>query len=85
MANAKIPESMIVWLSDPEGKDSYPITTFTRMLFYKNYEDPEKAALLREMIYFCLDKGQKLAQRVGYIPLPANVVERVRAAAENIQ
>jgi phosphate transport system substrate-binding protein len=55
------------------------------MLFYKKYDDPEKAALLRDMINFCLEKGQKLSQRVGYIPLPANVIERVRAAAANIQ
>jgi phosphate transport system substrate-binding protein len=85
LANAHIPENMIVWLSDPEGRDSYPITTFTWMLFYKKYDDPEKAALLRDMINFCLEKGQKLSQRVGYIPLPANVIERVRAAAANIQ
>lgn len=85
LANAILPENMIVWMSDPEGENAYPITTYTWMIFYKKYQDPEKAAAIREMIAFYLDKGQKLSDRFGYIPLPDNVVERVRAASVNIQ
>ena len=85
LANAVIPEDMIVWLSDPAGAESYPIATYTWMIFYKKYDDPKKAAALREMVVYCLDEGQKIADRAGYIPLPANVVEKVRKAAQNIQ
>jgi len=85
LAGAQLPENMIVWLSDPGGRDAYPITTYTWMIFYKKYNDPAKAAAMREMIDFYLEKGQKLSDRFGYIPLPANVVERVKAASVNIQ
>ena len=85
LANAEIPENMIVWVSDPAGKGSYPIATYTWMIFYKKYDDPNKAAALRKMINYCLDNGQAIADKMGYIPLPANVIEKVKAAAENIQ
>ena len=85
LANAEIPADMVVWLSDPAGDKSYPITTYTWMMFYKKYDDPKKAEGLRKMILYSLDEGQKISDRFGYIPLPANVVERVRTAAANIR
>ena len=85
LASAVIPENMRVWLPDPSGADSYPIATYTWMLFYKKYDNAKKAEVLRKMVTYCLDEGQKIADRAGYIPLPANVVEAVRKASANIQ
>jgi phosphate transport system substrate-binding protein len=85
LANAVIPENMIAWLPDPAGETSYPIVTYTWMIFYKKYDDPQKAEVLRKMVAYCLDEGQKIADKAGYIPLPANVVEKVRKASANIQ
>lgn len=85
LAGGEIPDNMIVWLSDPAGDKSYPITTYTWMMFYKRYDDPEKAEALRKMIAFFLDEGQKISDRFGYIPLPPNVVKMVRAASANIK
>jgi phosphate transport system substrate-binding protein len=45
------------------------------MIFYKKYDDPKKAAVLRDVVKFCLTHGQKASGKLGYIPLPANVVE----------
>lgn len=85
LANATIPEDMVVWLPDPAGDKSYPIATYTWMIFYKKYEDAKKAEALRKMVEYCLDKGQAIADKAGYIPLPENVIEKVRAASANIQ
>lgn len=85
LANATIPEDMRVWLPDPEGDKSYPIVTYTWMCFYKKYDNPETAKILKDVIKFCLTDGQKMADKLGYIPLPANVVEVVQKAAQNIQ
>lgn len=85
LAEARIPDDMIVWLTDPEGDKSYPITTYTWMVFYKHYDDPKKAEAIRRMIAFYLDFGQKLSYRFGYIPLPQNVVEKVKSASAAIQ
>ena len=85
LAGAVIPDNMIVWLSDPDGDASYPIATYTWMIFYKKYDDPNKAEALRKMVAYCLDEGQKISDKAGYIPLPAPVVEKVRAASANIR
>ena len=85
LAEATIPDNMIVWLPDPAGNKSYPIATYTWMIFYKKYDDPKKAEALRKMVEYCLTEGQKISDKAGYIPLPANVVEKVREASANIQ
>lgn len=85
LANAVLPENMIVFIDDPAGDASYPIATFTWMLFYKKNKDAETAAALRKMVEYCLDEGQKIADKAGYIPLPDSVVKKVKAASKNIQ
>ena len=85
LAAVKLPEDMIAWLPDPDGAKSYPITSYTWMIFRKNNSDPKKAKAMRDMIEYGLTDGQKMADAMGYIPLPAVVVEQVRKAAANIK
>ncbi len=85
LANVKLPEDMRAWLPDPEGKDSYPIATYTWMLFYKKYPSADKAKTIKGMIEYCLTEGQKVSEKMGYLPLPENVVEAVRKAATKIE
>jgi len=85
LAGATMPADLRVWLPDPEAEEAYPIVTYTWMMFYKQYDDPKKAALLRDVVQWCLTEGQKMSSRLGYIPLPANVVEAVSKAAANIK
>jgi phosphate transport system substrate-binding protein len=80
-----LPANMIVWLSDPTGADSYPITTYTWMMFYKKYADPNKAKALKDIINYGLTEGQKISDKMGYIPMPESVVKEVKKASENIQ
>ena len=85
LANAQLPEILIAWVLDPEGEKSYPIATFTWMLFYQQNATPEKAKILRDVVEYGLTEGQKLSAKMGYIPLPDNVVSAVRAASKKIQ
>lgn len=73
-----------VWLFDPAGAQSYPITTFTWMLFYQDQDDA-KAKVLRDLVEYGLTKGQAMAPKMGYIPLPDNVIAQVRKATALIQ
>lgn len=72
------------WATDPSGKNAYPIATFTWLLAYKEQDD-DKAKALRDLIEYMVTTGQKSSESMGYIPLPANVVEKVRNAASMIQ
>lgn len=85
LAGVKLPEDMIAWLPDPDGAKAYPITSYTWMIFRKNNDNPAKAKAMRDMIEYGLTEGQKVADSMGYIPLPPTVVEQVRKAAANIK
>jgi len=80
----EIPADMIAWEPDPAGARSYPIVTYTWMIFRKNNGDKAKAKAMRDMVEFGLTEGQRMADALGYIPLPQSVVDRVREAAANI-
>jgi phosphate transport system substrate-binding protein len=84
LAAAKLPDNLVVWVSDPEGNDAYPIVTFTWIMTYRKYADPKKAAALKDVLMYCLTEGQKESEALGYIPLPDRVVEADKAALGNI-
>lgn len=84
LANVELPENLRAFITDPEGADSYPIVTYTWLLAYKTYDDPNKAIAMEAMINYGLTEGQKQAPELGYVPLPPNVVEKVAATADQI-
>ena len=84
LASVTLPDNLRAFISDPEGAESYPIVTYSWVLAYKKYADPAKAKAVEAMIEYGLTEGQKAATELGYIPLPANVVQKVAAAADPI-
>jgi phosphate transport system substrate-binding protein len=72
LASAQLPPDMIVWVSDPEAPDAYPIVTFTWLEAIKGLVD------------YSLTDGQKDSESLGYIPLPAAIATKVKAAADSI-
>lgn len=84
LASVTLPENLRVFISDPEGADSYPIVTYTWILAYKKYTDANKAKAVEATIEYALTDGQKLAAELGYVPLPVNVIAKVAAAADKI-
>ena len=84
LAAAKLPDDLIAWASDPEGDESYPIVTYTWIIAYKKYADAAKGSALKDVLTYCLTDGQKESESLGYIPLPAKVTDKVKAALANI-
>jgi phosphate transport system substrate-binding protein len=84
LASAEMPADLIAWVSDPEAKDAYPIVTYTWMLFYKKYDNKAKVKAIRALVDYGLTDGQKESESLGYVPLPPEVVTKVKAAAESI-
>ena len=72
------------WAIDPSGADAYPIASFTWLLVYKDQDD-DKAAAIRDLIEYMVTKGQASSEAMGYIPLPKNVIEKVRSTAKLIK
>jgi len=84
LAAVTLPENMRAFISDPEGGNSYPIVTYTWLLVYKTYDDPEKAKAMETAIEYGLNEGQQVAPQLGYIALPKNVREKVASVADTI-
>ncbi|MBD0388095.1 MAG: phosphate ABC transporter substrate-binding protein PstS [Nostoc sp. C3-bin3] len=84
LASATLPPDLRLFISDPEGADSYPIVTYSWLLVYKKYPDAAKAKAMEAAIEYALTEGQKNAPALGYVPLPQNVITKVAAAADQI-
>ena len=85
LANITLPENLRIWPVDPEGPNDYPILSFTWLLLYKSYPDAAKRDALRAFVEWSLTTGQSFSEQLGYIPLPAPVVEKSRAALATVQ
>jgi phosphate transport system substrate-binding protein len=85
LAHIEFPENLRIWPEDPAGDDDYPIATFTWLLLYKKYSDSAKLKALKEFVTYGLTDGQKFAGELGYIPLPAAVVEKSKAALASVE
>ena len=68
----------------PTLPDAYPIVTYTWLICYKKYPDKNKLQAMQDLVKYGLTEGQKDAEALGYIPLPAAVVAKATAAIQNI-
>ena len=84
LATAVLGPDLRGWIEDPAGADAYPIATFTWLLAYKK-QDAKKAEWMRKLVEYCITTGQSSSDSMGYIPLPANVVEKIKTASAQIQ
>jgi phosphate transport system substrate-binding protein len=84
LASVQLPADLRAWITDPATPEAYPIVTYTWLLCYKKYKDPNTASTLKSVIQYGLTQGQSFSVDLGYIPLPANVVDAVSKALEQI-
>ncbi|MUG96892.1 phosphate ABC transporter substrate-binding protein PstS [Scytonema sp. UIC 10036] len=77
-------KNLIAFITDPADPQSYPIVTYTWLLSYQKYQDPQKAQVLKNFVDWALTTGQKYSTELGYIPLPQEVVTQVKSAAGKI-
>ena len=59
-----------VSITDPDGADAYPISSFTWMLVHKDYEDAAKAKAIVQYTWWAVTTGQDRCGELGYAPLP---------------
>ncbi|GAC1395405.1 MAG: phosphate ABC transporter substrate-binding protein PstS [Thermoanaerobaculia bacterium] len=84
-AAGSMPDDFRVSITNAEGKDAYPIASFTWMLFYQNPDDKQSARTMVDFMKWALSDGQKFAAPLGYAPLPQPVVEKEGPALQKIQ
>ena len=67
------------------GQDSYPISSFTWLLVYKNSSDPVKGAKLVSFLRWAYKDGEKLASSLDYAPLPAPMISALQRRLDTMQ
>jgi phosphate transport system substrate-binding protein len=75
-----MPDDFRVSITNPDGKDAYPIASFTWLLLYQNASDKERARVMVDFLKWALTDGQKFAPDLGYAQLPQPVVDKEMAA-----
>ncbi len=84
-AEDRMPENLRLFVPDPDAPDAYPIVSLSWLLLYGAYPEPEKAAALKAAVTWALNAGQPIAEELGYIPLPANIVSAATRALATVQ
>ena len=83
-ANFKV-RGMAPDLLDQPHKNAWPITSATYMLAYEKGSDPAKSKGIVDFFTWSLNNGQKMAEELGFVPLPASVVKMVEAEMKTIK
>ncbi len=63
-----------VSIVDANGDNSYPISSFTYLLVYKDQKDEIKGKVLADFLLWAVNDGQKYSSGLMYVPLPVEVV-----------
>ncbi|HPD32936.1 MAG TPA: phosphate ABC transporter substrate-binding protein PstS [Candidatus Kapabacteria bacterium] len=80
-----IPSDLRVDITNADGKNSYPISSFTWILVYQNMNDKTKAKAIADFLKWALTDGQQYAKGLYYAPLPKEVVELAKKKVAEIQ
>jgi phosphate transport system substrate-binding protein len=79
-----MPDDFRVSITDAPGADSYPISSFTWLLVYKNQTDKVKGQAIVKFLNWALSDGQQYAPALDYAPLPAAVIQKERQQISQI-
>ena len=80
-----MPADFRVSITNPPGKDAYPIASFTWLLFYENPTDKAQAKVMVDFMKWALGDGQKFAKELGYAPLPPPIIAMELKALQKIK
>jgi phosphate transport system substrate-binding protein len=80
-----MPADFRVSITNAPGKDTYPISSFTWLLIPQKSKDAAKGKMIADFLNWMLDNGEKMTAELTYAPLPASVIDKVRATIKQVQ
>jgi phosphate transport system substrate-binding protein len=82
-ANWSSAKNYYVVLTNQPGKDSWPIVGASFILVHKNPGNPTKVAAALKFFDWCFKNGGTAAEKLNYVPMPANVVTMIHKTWES--
>jgi phosphate transport system substrate-binding protein len=84
-AAAKMPADYRVSITNPDGKNAYPIASFTWLLIPQQSKDANKGKVLHDFLQWMLRDGESEASTLTYAPLPKEVVQKLQATINTVR
>jgi phosphate transport system substrate-binding protein len=74
-----VPADLALTVPDSTNPKAYPISGLTWLLLYPQSKDAAKQTALKGVIDWSLTTGKATATELGYVPLEAGLVTKVKA------
>ncbi|HET9710308.1 MAG TPA: phosphate ABC transporter substrate-binding protein PstS [Pyrinomonadaceae bacterium] len=81
---ATIPDDLRVSITNAQGPQAYPISSFTYIIVYKDQKDAAKGKALVDFLWWGIHDGESFAKDLQYAPLPAEIVKKAEAKINSI-
>jgi phosphate transport system substrate-binding protein len=83
-ADWKAVQNFAIDLNNAKGAESWPIVSATFVLLPTDPKDPKQSAAVKKFFDWGFTHGDKIAQDMLYVPLPASVHDAIRAAWKDV-
>jgi len=80
-----MPADYRVSITDPAGKNAYPIASFTWLLIPQQSKDANKGRVLHQFLEWMLKDGQSEVAALSYAPLPKEIVKKLQTTISTIR
>ena len=81
----KVPADLALTVADSANPKAYPISGLTWLLLYPQPKDATKTAALKSVINWSLTTGKATATELGYVPLEASLVAKVKEELNKVK
>ena len=78
-ADWKNAKDFFLVMTNAGGANAYPITATTFVLMHRQPKDKARSDAALNFFRWALEKGQPQAQRLDYVPLPADLVSQIES------
>lgn len=76
---ASMPEDLRTQITNADGANAYPISSYTYILVYRDQLDATKGKVLADFLWWAIHDGEKFVEELHYAPLPDEIRKRVEA------
>ena len=79
------PADFRVSITNPAGKDAYPVSSFTWLLIPSKIQDQAKKKAIKDFLQWMLNDGQTMVEALSYAKLPQEVIAMEQMAIAGIE
>jgi phosphate transport system substrate-binding protein len=76
---SKMPADLRASIVNAAGENTYPISSYTYILAYKDQKDAVKGKALVDFLWWAIHDGKSFARELHYAPLPDEIVKLAEA------